>query len=460
MKNILVVGGGISGLTTAYYLKRELPDINITIIEKESRVGGKLGSTNQEGYIVDWAANGFLSNEVTLELVRQLGLEDKLQEAAAIAKHRFIYRDGKLKKLPISPRAFLTTGLLEPSEKLRLIGELFCKVSRKEETVFEFIKRHFGKGFADAFADIFVIGIAAGDAKELSINALFPNLKQLEKEHGSLIKALIHKQRQAKKSGKPKSRLIGFQGGMQILIDALEKALEPHIRCNVAAYIITPTEKGYNVALSSGEVLDADTIVFATPAFSSAELLRPLLSGPLANFLAAIPYADMRVFGLGFKQNDVPIPLDGFGFLVPRNEGLRTLGVLYSSTIFPNQVPEGNVALRVLMGGTVDPTFSDLPDNEALKVVLDELQITMGIDAEPEAAFQIAWPRSIPQYQIRHRRKVDSLMKEVESKNIFLTGNAFYGIGVNDCVIDAKRVVATLKSKLLKRSLLTIPEVY
>ena len=418
--------------------------VEVTIIEKELRVGGKLGSTEGNGYVIDWAANGFLNDPNTLELIKSLNLENDLQEAAKVAKHRFIYTKGTLNKVPTSPPALFKSSLLSPIEKLRLLGELFCKASEKEETVFDFLKRRFGKGFADAFAGIFVLGIAAGDAKELSLDALFPSLHKMEKESGSLIKGFIHKQRQAKKSGKSKTRLMGFKGGMQTLIDALYGELEPNIKVAVSAYTLTPLERGYNLSLSSGEVLEADAVIFATPAFVTAEILKPLVSNESINFLNSITYADVQVFGLGFNHTDIPKALDGFGFLVPRDEGLRTLGVLYGSAVFPEQAPKDSAMLRVIMGGTVDPAFADLSKDEALKVVRDELNVTMGITAKPEYVLHLPWPKSIPQYQIGHRQKVDGVMQEFEAKNIFLTGNAYYGVGVNDCIRDAQRVVQSI----------------
>ncbi len=446
MKHVLVVGAGISGLASAYFLKKEL-QVQITIIEKELRVGGILGSTKQDGYVVDWAANGFLSNENTLELVKNLKLENELQRASEVAKHRYIYSQGHLRKVLTSPIAFLGNSLLTPNEKLRLFGELFARNYKEEETVFDFIQRHFGKGFADTFAGVFVLGIAAGDAKELSLDALFPSLRKMEKEHGSLIKALIQKQRQAKKEGKPRAHLMGFKGGMQTLIDALYEELEHQIKSGVSAYTLTPLEQGYSLALSSGEVLEADAVILATPAFVSAELLRPLFSTESISFLNSIPYADVQVFGLGFNRADIPKALDGFGFLVPRSEDIRTLGVLYGSTIFPEQAPKDSVLLRIIMGGTVDPTFANLPPDEALKVVRDELRITMGIVADPQYTLHLPWPKGIPQYQLGHCQKVNALMQELEAKNILLTGNAYNGIGVNDCISDAKRIVQVLKQK-------------
>ena len=188
-------------------------------------------------------------------------------------------------------------------------------------------------------------------------------------------------------------------------------------------------------------------MVLATPAFVSAKLLEDL-SPTAARTLAGIPYADVWVFGLGYDRIDVPQPLDGFGFLVPRGEGVRSLGVLYSSSLFPEQAPAGKVFLRVICGGTLEPDFINLPDEEALSVVRRDLRVTMGITAEPAFVTQAKWPKGIPQYLLGHRRRVTDIESALgEYPNLYLTGNAFNGVGVNDCVRDALRVARVLTTE-------------
>ncbi len=440
MSSVAIIGGGISGLATAYHLKQQRPDLELKLFEKETSLGGNIRATQRDGFTFDWSANGFLTNvPETLELAKFLGLESELLPASENAKYRYLFKNNSLQSFPVSPPAFLKTKLLSPLAKLRAASEYFRgKSFDKEESVYEFIARHFGREVADTFAEPAVVGITSGNAKELSIDALFPRLRKLEQEHGSLIRGLIAAQKNTRGSS---SRLTSFRsGGMQRLTDELESALMPNLRKGVKVVRLTKLSEGYAVVLSSGEVFQADMVVLATPAFVSAKLLEPLVP-EAARTLATIPYADVAVFGLGYNRVDVPHDLKGFGFLTARRENVRALGVLWSSAIFPEQAPPGHVMLRVICGGAVDAEFTKMSEDEMRKAVLHDLQVTMGITAPPVFEEKILWKQGIPQYLLGHGQKVQTVMKEVTClTGIFLTGNAFYGVGVNDCVRDAKRV--------------------
>ena len=438
-----VIGGGISGLTTAYLLRQARPEWHITLFEREANIGGKVSSQQQGGYTFDGGPNGFLTNvPETLELAKSLGLENDLQRASELAKHRFIYKDGGLRPLPASPPALLKTDLLSPFGKLRAAAELFLgEPSEQEETVYAFLRRHFGEQVADTFAGVAVLGITAGDARELSLDALFPRFRALEQEHGSLLKGLIKRQRKAKNAPRPDGRLTSLKGGIGKLIGGLEASLGDQVKRGAGVTSLHLEENGYGLELTSGGTFTADTVVLATPAFVSAELLRPFLPD-VAKKLTSIPYADVRVFGLGYDRIDVPHRLNGFGFLVPRGEGVRSLGVLWTSSLFPGRAPEGKVMLRVICGGTLDADFITLSDEKALEVVRRDLRVTMGITVEPEFVAQAKWKNGIPQYLLGHPEKVNRVMDAVATHDgLHLTGNAYYGVGVNDSVRDAHRVV-------------------
>ncbi len=443
MATVAIIGGGISGLATAYFLKQQQPQLELKVFEKETNVGGNIRATVRDGFTFDWSANGFLTNvPETLELAKALGLENELLPASENAKYRYLFKNNSLQPFPASPPAFLKTSLLSPLAKLRAASEFFNgKHVTKEESVYDFIARHFGTEVADTFAEPAVVGITSGNAKELSIDALFPRFRKLEQEHGSLIKGLSALQ----KKSKGQSRLTSFKvGGMQRLIDALESALSPHLRKGVEVVRLTKLEEGYATVLNSGETFQADIVVLATPAFVSAKLLG-LLVPEAAKLLARIPYADVAVFGLGYNRIDVPHDLKGFGFLTTRGENVRALGVLWSSAIFPDQAPEGFVMMRAICGGAVDPEFAKLSKEEMLETVKRDLRITMGITAKPVFTEQVIWKKGIPQYQLGHLQHVQQIMEALKNhQGLYLTGNAFYGVGMNDCVREAKQLAQQL----------------
>jgi len=367
------------------------------------------------------------------------------------AKHRLLYKNHALKPVPSSPKSFLRSPLLSPTAKFRAALEpLVGKTVSQEESVYEFLKRHFGQGFADTFSDIFVTGISAGNAKELSLEALFPRLKTIEQTHGSLIKGMIAEQKKAKQTANPQGRLTSFKsGGIQSLINALQETLTEQLELGVS---ISKVSKGQNfkLELSTGERRSFHELVLATPAFVSADLLEGLLP-EVASLLASIVYTDVSVIGLAYDRIDVPQILDAFGFLVARDEGVRSLGVLYSSSLFADQAPEGKVMLRVIAGGQLDPSFKDLSDYEAIQVVQRDLEIMMGITVAPEFKQIVRWPKGIPQYDLGHATKVQDIMTKLQQINhLHLTGNAFYGVGVNDVVRDAHRVSQVIINEVTK----------
>jgi oxygen-dependent protoporphyrinogen oxidase len=439
---VAIVGGGISGLASGYFLKAQAPEVALTILEQAPVVGGKVQTTQQDGFVFDWGPNGFLTNAPeTLALAKALGLGAALLPASDAAKRRYLFKEGALRRLPSTPLELLTSELLSPAGKLRAAAELLLgRRHSAEESVEAFVRRHFGAEVARTFADVAVSGITAGDAAALSVDALFPRLRGLESQYGSLLKGLI-----AARRSSASGRLTSFKaGGMARLIAALAAQLAPAIRTGVAVTGLTPAASGYQLRLSTGDTLAADYVILATPAFVSSALLEPMLP-EAARLLAEIPYADVGVWGLGYHRMQVPQLLDGFGFLVPRGEGVSALGVLWSSAIFADQAPQNHVMLRVIAGGVRAPDFMQLPPEAQLASIRRDLRLTMGITAEP-CFMQVAhWPRGIPQYTLGHPARLARLMALLPPQ-LLLTGNAYYGVGVNDCVRDAERVARSLLS--------------
>jgi oxygen-dependent protoporphyrinogen oxidase len=311
------------------------------------------------------------------------------------------------------------------------------------ESVFDFAARRFGRAIAETFIAPMVIGITSGDARATSLDALFPRMRAMEQSQGSLLRAMIAGQRQAKKSGvkPPSSRLTSFkQGGIQRLTDRLQELLGTSLKLGVAVSKLERQNNGYRVFSNAG-MFEADAVILATPAFVSADLLEDL-NADLALELRAIPYANVRVFGLSYHPADVPANLDGFGFLAARDQGIRILGCLYTSTLFPQQTTNNLVFLRVICGGSTDPSFADLSSEAALEIVKQDLQKTLGIAAQPVSIHEARWDKGIPQYTLEHPTrlaKIETLLERIPG--VYLAGNAYRGVGVNDCIREAEKTV-------------------
>jgi protoporphyrinogen/coproporphyrinogen III oxidase len=325
---------------------------------------------------------------------------------------------------------------------------------RREESVQGFITRHFGYEAARVFAGPFVQGISAGDARRLSLDAMFPRLRQLEASHGSLLRGLAAAHHAARSGARRRApgRLTSFRdGGIQRLVDALAADLGERVRTDTPVVGIRHApgrhgESGVVVELASGETVEDERLVIAAPAYVAADLVATVAPEASAA-LREIRYVDIDVLGFGFDRVDVPYPLDGFGFLVPRAQRkVRVLGASWSSVLFPDQAPEGKVGLRVLAGGALDPGFTDLPDEEALGAARRDLETTMGIAAEPEYQRRIRWQRGIPQFELGHRARVERARAALTLAlpGARLAGNYLDGIGLNDAVRTARAAVRSL----------------
>jgi len=458
MKKIVIIGGGISGLATAWLLRDKAcsagKELEITLLEKEEHPGGKIRSIKAEGYTCEWGPNGFLdSKPQTLDLCRKLGVEDNLHRSNDNARKRFIFSEGKLHQLPDGGPAFLRSSLISWPGKLRLAMEPTPFISPPpagvDETLAAFGRRRLGGEALDKLIAPMVSGIFAGDPETMSLVSCFPRIAELEREYGGLIRAMImlaKKKKREQAAGKvvssaagPGGTLTSFREGIQYLADAMAASLGEVVKPGTAVTIV---EKGgdlpYLVKCVDGSEYGADQVIIASPAFAAAEMLSAM-DDDIAATLRQIPYASMTVICFGYSRGQIGRSLDGFGYLIPKKEGLSTLGTLWDSSMFENRAPEGKVLLRSMMGGACFPQYVTLSDDEVVARVRKDLKLTMGIDAAPEFVRIFRHPQAIPQYTFGHGIRLQALEQALRAHpGLILTGNSYRGIGLNDCVAAAE----------------------
>ncbi|SMO46424.1 protoporphyrinogen oxidase [Balnearium lithotrophicum] len=438
---VCVVGAGVSGLSVAFYLKRGGADV--TVLEREERPGGKMRTVYEKGYIVETGPNGFLDGKpYTLNLVKALGIEDKLYRSSDKSRKRFIYTNGRLVRLPENPIAFLSSYLLSWKGKLRLVGELFVPPKRdlSDETLADFARRRIGEEALEKLLDPMVAGIFAGDPERMSLKASFPAIYQLEKKYGGLIKGLIAKMKESKGSSSgpagPGGVLTSFVGGVSDLINALSEKLGNDLKTGVSTENIEKRGKYWVVTWREGGEEKSDEfehLILSTPAYSASELLKSV-NEELSHLLSQIEYSPISVVALGFQSKGLGHDLDGFGFLIPKSEGRKILGALWDSSVFPNRAPEGKVLIRVMVGGARQPELAGLSEEELVEISLKELRRIMKIRHYPEFIKVFKHEKGIPHYSLGHSERVDRIF-ELGRRigNLHFCSNAYRGVGVNDC---------------------------
>ncbi len=455
MPTVVIVGGGLSGLSLAYRLQQAAPHVAITLLEKDGRPGGKVHTEARDGFRVEWGPNGFLdSKPTTAALCRDLGLGECLVSASeAAARNRYLFLRGRLLRLPDSLGSFLRSPVLSWRGKWGLLTERFRAPRRDvgDESIDAFARRRAGDEVADVLADAFVTGIHAGDPKLLSLRATFPRLAELEEQHGSIMKGFAAAARQRRAEAKARGevyqrpgKMWSFREGLQALIDALRAGLRSPPLLGAGARRVERREgrPAWSVRGEGRQCWDADAVVLACPADEQAAILADLDAG-LAEQISGIPYNRVAVVALGYRLADVSFPLDGFGFLVPQRDHRDLLGVQWCSSIFPERAPPGTVLLRAMCGGWSRAEMVGWDAARLLAAVRAELRAALGVTAEPVFRRLVRWERAIPQYHLGHRERVARIEERARQyPGLFLAGNAYRGVAMNDCTEQAVTLAA------------------
>ena len=442
---IVVLGAGISGLATAYWLDKEGYDIRI--IEAKNEPGGSMESREEDGFLIDYGPNsGLYTTPLIGQLVHELDIDDQFIYAGEKGNKRYIFRDNQLHALPTNPAAFLKTGLFSKRAKARALLEPFIGRSKDGyyQSISDFVIRRLGREFLDYAINPFVSGVYAGNPDKLSVKSAFPKLYRLEEIYGGLFKGLIKGAKERKKSkeeSKQSARMFSFRKGMQTLPMAIAKQLDSKITYNCNVEKVTKSDNGYDISfthLNNPETISADIVLSAIPAYKAGLIFEDKDSKTLSHF-NEIYYPPVKVLYLAYKKEAVGRLLDGFGFLVPAVENKSFLGAIWSSTIFSDRAEDEYSVFTLYLGGARSPEIFEENNAGLVEKVIKEFSEIMNINTDPFIVKEKMWPKAIPQYNIGHIEH-ERFFKAFETRNpgIFLSGNYRGGIAVGDCIKNSE----------------------
>lgn len=456
MNSVAIIGGGITGLTAGFYLQRR--GIPVTVYEATGRVGGAIRSLRRDGYLAEFGPNTILETSPKIaQLVEDAGLKTRRSDPDPKAEARYVVRYRRPIEMPGSPLGFFTTPLFTPGAKFAVLREPFRPAKRdgQEESIANFVRRRLCPEFLDHAIDALVAGIYAGDPEKLSVQQAFPKLAALEEKYGSMIKGQILGARERKKRGevaKDRAPKFSFDEGLQVLPDTLRDLLGDSVKLNTSITRLIQTGNGWTAEFQgpSGEGRNEHSaILYAGTAFKLAELNVKAATPVDLKPFAEIRHPPVASVVLGFRRDDVAHPCDGFGMLIPRVEGFKILGTIFSSALFPNRAPAGHVTLTSYIGGERYPELASLPEEKLYQIVADDLRVLLGVRGQPTFQHSVFWPKAIPQYNLGYG-KYRALLTDIEERvpGLFFAGHYRDGVSLGDSIVSgvnaAERMAGTL----------------
>jgi protoporphyrinogen/coproporphyrinogen III oxidase len=463
VRRVVVIGGGISGLAAANRLLELDPSLDVTLIEASARLGGTLQTEERDGFLLERGPDSFISEKPeAVALAKRLGLESRLIETNPEHRRSFIVRGGRLRPVPegfqlMAPSRvwpFLTTDIFSVMGKARMAADLVLPRRAangvSDESLASFVRRRLGREALERMAQPMVGGIYTADPERLSLRATLPRFLEMEREHRSLILAMLRKARSQEElekrgtSGARYSLFLSFDRGMEVFVRALGKC---NVRLNTSVVAIE-RERGFKIKADKEEPIYADAICLAVPAYVAAQLLSTVAQR-LAAQLNRINYASTATINLAYRREAVRHPLNGFGFVVPFIEKRSLIACTFSSVKFPGRAPENHVLLRAFVGGALQPDMFALEASEMLDRVENDLRGLLGITSKPLFAEISKWEKSMPQYEVGHLDRVATIENELaQLPNLELAGNAYRGAGIPDCIRSGETAAEKLINSL------------
>jgi len=463
MKKLVIVGGGIAGLSAAYFATKKLADIEITLIESSDRWGGKITTDRVpfDGgqFIIEGGPDTFLATKpYATALCKELGLGERLHGTNPNKKNTYVLNrnrllplpDGLAMMIPTNVQSILKSLLVSWFGKARMGLDFLlpAKSVNGDESLGTFVSRRLGREAYENLIEPLMSGIYAGDGDALSLASTFPYLRDLELKYGSLARGALQMRKQSvgAKHASPvqgsRSAFLTPTTGLAEIVEALIQYLFSHnveLRLNSAVSRVSNIDSHYLVELDAGEALLADSLILATPAYISGKLIGSI-DAELASALKSIPYTSTATISLAYKQTDLPRDLDGYGYIIPRRERRRALACTWTSTKFPHRAPEGYALIRVFVGRA----GQDIPwdEQDLLELAKEELKLSLGVTSEPLVERVFMWDKAMPQYNLGHPEILKKIDDAIENHPaLALAGNGYRGIGIPDCIHSGELAV-------------------
>ena len=471
-KKIVVIGGGVSGLATAYYLEQQAKSATIhlkcTVIEGASILGGKIATERSHGFITEGGPESFVTRKrEAWELCQELGLANRLVGTTERGKN-YILHNGRPQVVPMGPVDAIRTPLLSAKGKLRVLKEPFIapRVDPSDETLGDFLRRRVGAEMVDNVVAPAMGSVYLSNVNQMSTQVVFGQFAEMEREHGGLVKGMLALMKQRKAERKlaeqngqsvKKEKLPAFmtlQGGLMELIETLADEIEGDILLGTAVKAITRTPvqlEPYQLTLADGQILGADLVVLAIPTFAMADILEKFDTAVAKN-LRAVRYNPVTIVSIAFNTSDIPDPFDGFGVVVPAHESSKLLAIEAVSNKFSHRSPADQTVLRVFVGGYRHEELSRLPDNEIIALVRSELASIFNIQAAPTFHRIFRWQPANPQYGVGHLAMVAEVEAQLQTQlpGLYLTGSGMRGMGIPDCVRQARETAERIVEQIQK----------
>ncbi|MBU8787823.1 protoporphyrinogen oxidase [Bacillus glycinifermentans] len=465
-KQIVIIGGGITGLAAAFYLEREIKKnglpAEVTLVEASPRLGGKIQTVHKDGYIVEKGPDSFLERKQSApQLVKDLGLGHLLvnnaigQSYVLVNETLYPIPEGAVMGVPTKVGPFLTTGLFSLQGKLRAGMDLVLPASKPQDdqSLGEFFRRRVGGEVVENLIEPLLSGIYAGDIDRLSLMSTFPQFYQTEQKYRSLIlgmkKSAGNKSKQAAAPVKKKGQFQTLKTGLQAIVEELEKQLELTKIYKGTKAVGIERGQHYSFKLDNGIVLHADAAVIAAPHKAIAAMfpdedwllgMREMVSTSVANV------------ALGFPEEAVKMEHEGTGFVISRNSDFSITACTWTNKKWPHTTPEGKVLLRAYVGKAGDESVVEQSDNEMVRIVLEDLKRIMKIEGEPEMTCITRWNEAMPQYHVGHKERIKKVREGLQTSypGIFVTGASFEGVGIPDCIDQGKQAVKDVLAHLFE----------